>query len=109
MAGLKRIRKNDEVVVIAGRDRGKRGRVTMVDAARNRVVVEGINLVKRHTKPNPQRNVQGGIVEQEASIHASNVMLWDGEAGKGTRVGFQTLEDGRKVRISRKSGGVMDK
>src|SRR5690606_13322078 len=109
MAGLKRIRKNDEVVVIAGRDRGKRGRVTMVDAARNRVVVEGINLVKRHTKPNPQRNVQGGIVEQEASIHASTVMLRDGEAGKGTRVGFQTLEDGRKVRISRKSGGVMDK
>lgn len=109
MAGLKRIRKNDEVVIIAGKDRGKRGRVTMVDTARNRVVVEGLNLVKRHTKANPQRNVQGGIVEQAASIHASNVMLWDGEAGKGTRVGFQTLEDGRKVRISRKGGGVMDK
>lgn len=109
MAGLKRIRKNDEVVVIAGKDRGKRGRVTMVDADRNRVVVEGINLAKRHTKPNPQRNVKGGIVEQEASIHASNVMLWDGEAGKGTRVGFQKLEDGRKVRISRRSGGVIDR
>lgn len=109
MGGLKRIRKNDEVLVIAGKDRGKRGRVTMVDTARNRVVVEGLNLVKRHTKPNPQRSVQGGIVEQEASIHASNVMLWDAEAGKGTRVGFQTLEDGRKVRISRRGGGVMDK
>ena len=109
MAGLKRIRKNDEVVVIAGKDRGKRGRVTMVDADRNRVVVEGINLAKRHTKPNPQKNVKGGIVEQEASIHASNVLLWDAESGKGTRVGFQTLEDGRKVRISRRSGGVMDK
>lgn len=109
MAGLKRIRKNDEVVVIAGKDRGKRGRVTMVDADRNRVVVEGLNLAKRHTKPNPQKNVQGGIVEQEASIHASNVMLWDAGSGKGTRVGFLTLEDGRKVRISRKSGGVMDK
>ena len=109
MAGLKRIRKNDEVVVIAGKDRGKRGRVTMVDADRNRVVVEGLNLAKRHTKPNPQKNVQGGIVEQEASIHASNVMLWDAESGKGTLVGFQTLEDGRKVRISRRSGGVMDK
>jgi large subunit ribosomal protein L24 len=109
MAGLKRIRKDDEVIVIAGKDRGKRGRVMMVDAARNRVVVEGINMARRHTKPNPQRNVKGGIVEQEAAIHASNVMLWDGEAGKGTRVGFQTLEDGRKVRVSRKSGGVIDK
>lgn len=109
MAGLKRIRKDDEVIVIAGKDRGKRGRVMMVDAARNRVVVEGINMAKRHTKPNPQRNVKGGIVEQEASIHASNVQLWDGESGAGTRVGFQTLEDGRKVRVSRKSGGVIDK
>ncbi len=109
MAGLKRIRKNDEVIVIAGKDRGKRGRVMTVDTDRNRVVVEGLNVAKRHTKPNPQRNVKGGIVEQEASIHASNVMLWDSEAGTGTRVGFQTQEDGRKVRISRKSGGVIDK
>ncbi len=110
MAGLKRIRKNDEVIVIAGKDRGKRGRVTLVDAERNRVVVEGINLVKKHTKPNPQRQVQGGIVEQEASIHASNVMLVDPVSGKRTRVGMRVEDDGRKVRVSRrKDGGVIDK
>jgi large subunit ribosomal protein L24 len=110
MAGLKRIRKNDEVIVIAGRDRGKRGRVTLVDAERNRVVVEGVNLVKRHTKPNPQKQVQGGIVEQEASIHASNVMPVDPASGKRTRVGMRTESDGRKVRVSRrKDGGVIDK
>ena len=110
MAGLKRIRKNDEVIVIAGRDRGKRGRVTLVDAERNRVVVEGVNLVKRHTKPNPQKQVQGGIVEREASIHASNVMLVDPASGKRTRVGMRTESDGRKVRVSRrKDGGVIDK
>ncbi|MBA2354194.1 MAG: 50S ribosomal protein L24 [Acidobacteria bacterium] len=110
MAGLKRIRKNDDVLVIAGRDRGKRGRVTLVDAERNRVVVEGINLVKKHTKPNPQRQVQGGIVEQEASIHASNVMLVDPVSGKRTRVGMRVEDDGRKVRVSRrKDGGVIDK
>ena len=110
MAGLKRIRKNDEVLVIAGRDRGKRGRVTLVDAERNRVVVEGVNLVKRHTKPNPQKQVQGGIVEQEASIHASNVMPVDPASGKRTRVGMRTESDGRKVRVSRrKDGGVIDK
>ena len=109
MAGLKRIRKNDEVIVIAGRDRGKRGRVTLVDAERNRVVVEGVNLVKRHTKPNPQKQVQGGIVEQEASIHASNVMLVDPASGQRTRVGFR-VEGERKVRVSRrKDGGVIDK
>jgi large subunit ribosomal protein L24 len=110
MAGLKRIRKNDEVIIIAGRDRGKRGRVTLVDAERNRVVVEGVNLVKRHTKPNPQKQVQGGIVGQEASIHASNVMPVDPASGKRTRVGMRTESDGRKVRVSRrKDGGVIDK
>ncbi len=110
MAGLKRIRKNDDVIVIAGKDRGKRGRVTLVDAERNRVVIEGVNLVKRHTKPNPQKQVQGGIVEQEASIHASNVMLVDPVSGKRTRVGMRVEDDGRKVRVSRrKDGGVIDK
>jgi large subunit ribosomal protein L24 len=110
MAGLKRIRKNDEVIVIAGKDRGKRGRVTLVDADRNRVVIEGVNLVKRHTKPNPQKQVQGGIVEQEAAIHASNVMLVDPASGKRTRVGMRVESDGRKVSVSRrKDGGVIDK
>jgi large subunit ribosomal protein L24 len=83
--------------------------VTLVDAERNRVVVEGVNLVKRHTKPNPQKQVQGGIVEQEAAIHASNVMLVDPASGKRTRVGMR-VEGDRKVRVSRrKDGGVIDK
>jgi len=73
------IRKNDQVVVRAGKDRGKRGRVLSVVPEKNRVVVEGVNLIKRHTRPNPQKNIKGGIVEREASIHASNVMLVDPE------------------------------
>jgi large subunit ribosomal protein L24 len=103
------IRKNDQVEVIAGRDRGKRGRVLSVNAEKNRLLVEGVNMIKRHTKPNPQRNVKGGIVEREGSIHASNVMLLCPETGRPTRVGRKVLEDGRKVRISRKSGGVIEK
>jgi len=103
------IRKNDQVVVRAGKDRGKKGRVLMVLAARNRVVVEGVNVIKRHTRPNPQKNIKGGIVEREASIHVSNVMLIDPESGEPTRVGHKTLPDGRRVRIGRKSGAVVDK
>jgi large subunit ribosomal protein L24 len=108
-ARVKSVRKNDEVIVIAGKDRGKRGRVLQVLPERNRVVVEGVNLIKRHTKPNPQRNVKGGIVEREGSIHASNVQPIDPESGKATRVGRKVLEDGRRVRVSRRSGSVLDK
>lgn len=103
-----RIRKNDQVQVIAGRDKGKRGRVLQVLPEKNRVVVEGVATIKRHTRPNPQKNVKGGIVEREGSIHASNVMLVDPESGKPTRVGARFLEDGRKVRVARKSGAVVD-
>ena len=103
------IRKNDQVVVRAGKHRGKKGRVLIVLAARNRVVVEGVNLIKRHTRPNPQKNIKGGIVEREASIHASNVMLLDPDDNNPTRVGHKTLPDGRRVRIGRKSGAVVDK
>jgi large subunit ribosomal protein L24 len=103
------IRKNDTVVVITGRDRGKRGRVLRVLPDRNRLVVEGLNFVKRHTKPNPSANVQGGIVEREASMHASNVQLVCPECGAPTRVGRRVLGDGRKVRICRKCEGVVDK
>jgi large subunit ribosomal protein L24 len=103
-----RIRKNDQVQVIAGRDKGKRGRVLQVLPEKDRVVVEGVATIKRHTKPNPQKNVKGGIVEREGSIHASNVMLVDPESGKPTRVGAKFLEDGRKVRVARKSGAVVD-
>ncbi|GMV20861.1 MAG: 50S ribosomal protein L24 [Vicinamibacterales bacterium] len=103
-----KIRKNDQVLVIAGRDRGKRGRVLRVDRDKTRVVIEGVNLVKKHTKPNPQRNVKGGIVEREGSIHASNVMLVDPDSSQPTRVGFRIAEDGSKLRIGRKSGAVVD-
>ena len=103
------IRKNDNVLVITGKNRGARGRVLKIDPAKNRLVVEGVNIIKRHTKPNPQKNVKGGVVEREASIHASNVQLLCPECGKQTRVGRKVLGDGRKVRICRKCEGVVDK
>jgi large subunit ribosomal protein L24 len=103
------VRKNDEVIVIGGKDRGKRGRVLQVLPEKNRVLVEGVNVIKRHTRANPQRNIKGGIVEREAAIHASNVMPIDPDSGKPTRVGRKVLDDGRRVRISRRTGGVMDK
>jgi large subunit ribosomal protein L24 len=103
------IRKNDNVVVIAGRDRGKRGRVLSVIPAKGRVIVEGVNVVKRHTKPNPQRNITGGIVEREAALHLSNVQLVCPECGSATRVGRQLLDDGRRVRYCVKCKGVVDK
>jgi large subunit ribosomal protein L24 len=103
------VRKNDVVLVRTGKDRGKRGRVLRVVADTNRLVVEGVNMIKRHTRPNPQKNIKGGIVEREASIHASNVMLLDTDTNEPTRVGIKTLPDGRRVRIGRKSGTVVDK
>src|ERR671911_897918 len=102
------LRKNDNVLVITGKDRGKKGRVLKVVPAKNRLVVEGVNMIKRHTKPNPQRNVKGGIVEREASLHASNVQLVCPECGKMTRIGHRIQGD-RKVRICRKCEGVVDK
>jgi large subunit ribosomal protein L24 len=103
------LRKNDVVVVRTGKDRGKRGRVLRVLADKGRLVVEGVNIIKRHTRPNPQKNIKGGIVEREAPIHASNVMLLDPETNEPTRLGMKTLPDGRRVRISRKSGATVDK
>jgi large subunit ribosomal protein L24 len=103
------IRKNDNVVVISGSDRGKRGRVLRVIPARGRIVVEGVNFIKRHTRANPQKNVQGGIVEREAALHASNVQLVCPECGAPTRIGRRLLEDGRRVRYCVKCKGVVDK
>jgi large subunit ribosomal protein L24 len=102
---MNRIRKGDNVVVITGKNKGQRGDVLRVDG--ERVVVSNVNLVKRHTKPNPQANQPGGIVEREASIHISNVQLFNSATNKGERVGAKTLEDGRKVRVFR-SGEVVD-
>ena len=103
------IRRNDSVQVMAGKDRGKTGRVLRVIADKNRLVVEGVNFVKRHTRPNPGRGVKGGILEKEAPLHASNVQLVCPECSAPTRIGHKVLEDGRKVRICRKCEGVVDK
>jgi large subunit ribosomal protein L24 len=103
------IRKNDNVVVTTGKDRGKRGRVLKVLPEKNRVVVEGVNFIKRHTKPNPQKGIKGGVVERESALHASNVQLVCPECGQPTRLGRRILGDGRKVRICRKCEGVVDK
>ena len=103
---MNRIRKGDQVIVIAGSDKGKKGSVSRV--AGDRVFVENVNMIKRHTKPNPQAGNAGGIVEKEASIHVSNVMLLNPASGKGERIGFKVLENGRKVRVFRSSGEAID-
>jgi len=103
------IRKNDQVIVRAGKDRGKKARVLSVVPATNRVIVEGVNMIKRHTRPNPQKNIKGGIVEREGAIHASNVMILDPDTNEASRIGIKVLPDGHRVRISRKSGTVVDK
>ena len=104
MAGI-RIKRNDRVEVIAGKDKGKQGRVLRVIADKNRVLVEGVMIVKKHVKPNPQRNIKGGIAEQESPIHVSNVMVIDAEGNK-TRVGSR-LEGDKRVRVSKASGNVI--
>ena len=103
------VKKNDNVIVVTGRDRGKRGRVLRVLPDKTRLIIEGVNFIKRHTKANPQKNVKGGIVEREASVHASNVQIVCPECGKPTRAGHRRLDDGTRVRICRKCEGVIDK
>jgi large subunit ribosomal protein L24 len=104
-----KIRKGDTVEVISGKDAGKRGRVLVVDPVRQRVVIEGVHMIKRHTRPNPQRRIQGGIVEREAPVHVSNVMVISPDSGKPTRVGYKILEDGRKVRVTKTDGAILDR
>jgi large subunit ribosomal protein L24 len=104
---MKRIRKGDRVIVIAGREKGRQGTVIRV-LEDDRVLVENVNMVKKHQKPNPQLNQPGGIVQKEAPIHVSNVMLFNPATKKGDRVGFKTLDDGRKVRVFRSNGEVVD-
>jgi large subunit ribosomal protein L24 len=100
-----RIKRNDQVIVIAGKDKGKKGRVLRVIVAKQRVLVEGVGMIKKHVKPDPQRNIAGGIAEQEAPIHVSNVMLVDSE-GKATRLGHQ-VEGDKKTRVARTNGVVI--
>jgi len=102
-----RLKQDDRVVVIAGRDKGRQGRILKVFREEDRVIVEGINMVRRHQRPTPQ-NPEGGIIEKEMPIHVSNVMLWDDEAEAPTRVRFSQDDDGKKVRVTTKSGKVLD-
>ena len=104
---MHRIRKGDQVIVTTGRDKGRQGTVIRV-LEDDHVVIENVNMVKKHQKPNPQQNVPGGIVQREASIHASNVMLFNPATKKGDRVGFKQLDDGRKVRVFKSNGEVVD-
>ena len=104
---MQRLRKGDEVIVITGKDKGRRGTVlNMLDD--DRVLVENINVVKKHQKPNPNAGIQGGSIEKEMPLDASNVMLFNPQTGKGDRVGFKTLEDGRKVRVFKSNKEVID-
>ncbi len=104
---MNRIRKGDEVVVMVGKEKTKRGIVTRL-LSDSRVLVENCNIVKRHTKPNPGRGTSGGILEKEAPIHISNVALYNPVTKRGDRIGFRTLEDGRKVRYFKSNGEVVD-
>lgn len=104
--GMKKIKRNDEVVVIAGKDKGKRGKVLRV-LGDGRLLVSGIQVIKKHQKPNPQLGVPGGIIEKEAAIDSSNVALYNPETRKADRVGFKILEDGTKVRVFKSNGAVV--
>ena len=104
---MQRIKKGDEVIVTAGRDKGRRGNVMEI-LKNDRVMVENINVVKKHAKPNPMAGVEGGIIEKEMSIAISNLMLFNPATNKGDRVGIKTLEDGKKVRIFKSNNEVVD-
>ena len=105
---MNRIKKGDDVIVIAGKDKGRRGTVISINDVDDEVLVEGVNVVKKHQKPNPNAGLQGGIVDQERAIHVSNVMLFNPATGKGDRVGVKTLEDGRRVRFFKSNNEVVD-
>jgi large subunit ribosomal protein L24 len=108
MATRLKVKKNDQVLVISGRDKGKRGRVIEVLTKKGRIMVEGVGMVKKHVRPNRQRGIAGGIVERESAIQVSNVLVLDPATRKPTRVGFQVLQDGRKVRVAKKTGATIE-
>lgn len=103
-----KFRKGDEVVVLTGKDKGKRGTITKVVTETARVVIDNVNVVKKHQKPNPQMNIPGGIIDREMPIDVSNVAIFNPTTGKADRVGFKILEDGRKVRYFKSNGEVLD-
>src|SRR5215203_1047804 len=104
-----KLRTDDQVIVISGKDKGKTGKILRVDRSRDRVYVEGINIVKRHTRPNPARpNAQVGVIEREGPVHVSNVALVDPKENKPTRVGTRRTEDGKRMRVTKRSGTEID-
>lgn len=105
---MRKIIKGDEVIVITGKDKGRRGQVIRVLPAKDKVVVQNVNIAKKHMKPNPARGVSGGIVEMEMPIHVSNVAIYNASTGKGDRVGIRVLEDGRKVRFFKSNNELID-
>jgi len=108
MARSMKIKKGDQVIVLSGKDRGKKGKVLRVERGAGKVVVERINMVKHHTKPNPTKGVSGGIVEREAAIAVSKLALVSPDSGRPSRVGYKFLEDGRKVRFAKSDGAILD-
>jgi large subunit ribosomal protein L24 len=103
------VKKEDKVLVLSGKDKGKTGRVLRVIPDKQRVLVEGVAFVKRHTRPNPSKNIKGGIVERESSVHVSNLKVICSECGEPTRIGRTVLDDGKKVRVCKKCKGILDK
>ena len=108
MAGIPPIKKNDEVFILGGKDRGKTGRVLIVLPKDQKIVVEGVQMIKRHTRPNPQRNIKGGIVEKEAPVHISNVAIVCKNCKQHTRIANKILADGRRARTCKKCGSTME-
>jgi large subunit ribosomal protein L24 len=104
---MRKIKREDEVIVLTGKDKGKRGKVTRV-LADDKVLVAGVNIIKKHQRPNPQAGIAGGIVEREAPLHISNVAIFNPTSNKADRVGFKILEDGRKVRVYKSTGEEID-
>jgi len=104
---MRKIKRDDEVIVLTGRDKGKRGKVNKV-LSDGKLIVSGIQMIKKHQKPNPQAGVAGGIIEKEASIQASNVAIYNPSTKKADRVGFKILEDGKKIRIFKSNGAAVD-
>src|SRR4030095_5082698 len=103
------VKKEDKVLVLSGKDKGKSGRVLRVMPDKQRVLVEGVAFVKRHPRPNPSKNIKGGIVERESSVHASNLKVICSECGEATRIGHSVLDDGKKVRVCKKCKEILDK
>ena len=104
---MRKIKRNDEVIVLTGRDKGKRGKVNRV-LADDRLIVAGVQMIKKHQKPNPQMGIAGGIIEKEAPIHTSNVAIFNPSTNKADRVGFKILEDGKKIRVFKSNGEAID-